>query len=143
MNVEKLLASPHFKWERREPAEREAYERFRAAAPSNLPKTYMKFMRATDGGSGEGPFHAGWVEVWPVSDAVGRNDELGMPDKLPGFFAFGTDGGDQVFVFDIRQEDGAAVCSVPAEEIEPARVDQLTGSFSEFLQRIVHVHGNA
>ncbi len=143
MNVEKLLASPHFKWEQREPADREVFEGFRAAAPANLPNTYMKFMRVTDGGSGEAPFHAGWVEVWPLSEAVGRNDELGIGDKLPGFFAFGSDGADQLFVFDIRQEDGAAVCSIPSEKVEPDQLDRLCGSFSEFLQRIVHVHGSA
>jgi hypothetical protein len=143
MDVEKLLASPHFKWERREPADREALDNFRAAAPSNLPNTYLKFMRATDGGSGEGPFHAGWVELWPVGEAIARNDEFGISDGLPGFFAFGSDGAGRVFVFDIRQEDGAAVCSVSAEKVEPGEVDELTGSFSEFLQRIVHVHGSA
>ncbi|MBW2419862.1 MAG: hypothetical protein JRH19_15050, partial [Deltaproteobacteria bacterium] len=52
-------------------------------------------------------------------------------------------GADRVYVFDIREEDGAAVCSVSAEKVEAGGVDELTGSFSEFLQRIVHVHGNA
>jgi len=143
MDVEKLLASPHFKWERREPADREALEGFRTAAPPNLPNTYLKFMRATNGGSGEGPFNAGWVEVWPVGEAMERNEELGILQRLPGFFAFGSDGADRVYVFDIREEDGAAVCSVSAEKVEAGGVDELTGSFSEFLQRIVHVHGNA
>jgi hypothetical protein len=143
MDVEKLLASPHFKWEQRDHADREAFDNFRAAAPANLPNTYLKFMRSTDGGRGEGPFHAGWVEVWPVSEAIARNEKLGTLGNLPGFFAFGSDGNGRLFLFDIRQEDGAAVCSVPAEKIEPEHVDSLAGSFSEFLQRIVHVHGSA
>jgi len=57
--------------------------------------------------------------------------------SLPGFFAFGSDGGDELYVFDLRKDDGAPVCSVSAKSGSVTELSPITNSFSEFLEGIV------
>ncbi len=132
MNVDKLLANPRFRWEPRTAPGPDALEGFLAEAPDNLPRTYVKFLRKTNGGSGPNPFDPGPLEVWPVEELLERNARLGLAERAPGFFAFGGNGEESVYVFDLRAPDGAPVCSLSRDESEPPKL--LRGSFSEALE---------
>ena len=83
----------------------------------------------------------GFLELWPLDRALERNREYGIARSLPGFFAFGSDGADELFLFDLRKDDGAAVCAVSAKAANAASVAPITKSFSEFLEGITLMAG--
>ena len=140
MNISKLLANPLFRLERGAPPEKDDLAAFLEWAPDNLPRKYVRFVRLCDGASGDSPYPSGHIEIWPIDRARQRNaaGELG---DLPEFFAFGDDGHDQVFAFDLRQPDGAPVCAIGPDHPRPDEVETLASSFSELLEHIVLMKG--
>jgi SMI1 / KNR4 family (SUKH-1) len=141
MDVQKLLRNPRFRLEQGGAAEPEAVKQFQAAAPANLPRTYLRFMQACNGARGKIPYQTGSLELWPLERVLAKNREHGVERSLPGFFAFGSNGADELFLFDLRKEDGAAVCSISTKSPSPAEVAPITKSFSEFLEGIVMMAG--
>ena len=137
MDVQKLLRNPRFRLEQGGAAEPESVKQFQEAAPPNLPRTYLRFMQACNGARGKIPYETGYIDLWPLERALEKNREHGVPRSLPGFFAFGSDGADELFLFDLRKVDGAAVCSVSTKSPTAAAVAPITKSFSEFLEGVV------
>lgn len=131
MDVTRLLSNPRFKWQRRAAPARGALDSFCAAAPKNLPVTYLRLLEACDGGSGANPFGVGDVEVWPVADVLERNRSARVEQRWPGYFAVGAVAPQGLLAFDLREPDGAAVCV-----LEAATPRVIAASFSEFLQSI-------
>jgi hypothetical protein len=131
MDVARLLANPRFKWQRRAAPPRAALDAFYAAAPKNLPVTYLRLLEACDGGSGANPFGAGDVEIWPVAEVLERNRAARVEQLWPGYFALGTAAPGGLLGFDLREPDGAPVCA-----LEGGTPSVLAASFSEFLQSI-------
>ena len=141
MDVQKLLRNPRFRLEQGGPAQPGAVKQFEEAAPANLPRTYLRFMSACNGARGRIPYDTGYLELWPLERALAENREHGLGKSLPGFFAFGGDGADELFLFDLRKDDGAAVCSISAKTPNTGAVEPITKSFSEFLEGIVMMAG--
>lgn len=142
MNVATLLQDPRFRLEQREAPPPETLQSFRSSAPDNLPRTYLRFMQACNGAAGPAPFGSGTIDIWPVSDVLERQEALSGAEGLDGYFAFASDESGQLFVFDLRAEDGAAVGLVaPADPAEDGKghVDVVSGSFSEFLQNLARM----
>jgi hypothetical protein len=117
-------------------------KQFYEHAPPNLPRTYVRFLEACDHARGKIPYDTGYIEFFSVDRVLDENAAHKVPESLPGFFAFGTDGGDELYLFDLRKEDGAPVCSVSAKSTTVSGVSPLTNSFSEFLEGIVMMSGN-
>lgn len=140
MNIAKLLENPLFQLERGERTPRATLDAFVAWAPDNLPTKYVRFVRQCNGARGDSPYASGHIDIWAIERARERNPD-GSPEGLPGFFAFADDGKDQVFAFDLRQPDGAAVCSLPAAAPVAESAEILAQSFSEFLEHIVLMRG--
>lgn len=101
----------------------------------------MRFMEACDHARGKIPYDTGYIEFFPLENVLSENRAHHLDESLPGFFAFGSDGGDELYVFDLRKEDGAPVCSVSAKSASVSGVSNLTNSFSEFLEGIVMMSG--
>jgi hypothetical protein len=134
MNVKKLLANPRFRWESHTAPDPDRLEQFLRSAPDNLPRTYVKFIQQTNGGTGPNPFDTGPLEIWPVERVLERNEALDIAHHMPGFFAFGENGQGSVYLFDLREPDGAPVCSIDAGASEDAEPKLLRKSFSEALE---------
>jgi hypothetical protein len=111
-------------------------KQFSEHAPPNLPRTYVRFMEACDRARGKIPYDTGYIEFFSLQNVLDENQQR-IGESLPGFFAFGTDGGDELYVFDLRKEDGAPVCSVSAKTAKVSEVSSIVNSFSEFLEGIV------
>ncbi len=141
MDVQKLLRNPRFRLEQGGPASPETVKQLQDGSPPNLPRTYLRFLQACNGARGKIPYEAGYLELWPLERVLEKNREHGVAKTLPGFFAFGSDGADELFLFDLRKDDGAAVCSVSAKSASPTAVAPITKSFSEFLEGIVMMAG--
>lgn len=143
MNIHKILESPRFRLEVMEPAATAVLSEFLEQAPDNLPVKYLHFMRAADGAKGAVPYDSGYIEIWPLEDALDRQAGYGTEGSLAGYFAFGSDGSGRHFLFDLRERDGAAVYSVATESADATRLKWIAGSFSEFLEHIALMGGCA
>ena len=141
MNIQKILENPRFRLEQRDPTPPDIMKEFLREAPPNLPVKYIHFMRQTDGAKGDIPYDSGYIEIWPLEDAIGNQAGYGMQDNLPGFFAFASDGKDRIFVFDLRAADGAPVLSADAGTPGKADLEEIAPSFSQFLEHIALMHG--
>ena len=141
MNIQKILMNPRFKLERSDPAPPEALKNFLEKAPANLPVKYVQFMKACDGAKGDVPYDSGYIEIWPIEQALEKQAGYGLETTLPGFFAFASDGSDRVFVFDLRQPDGAAVLSTDASRPDKDDLEDIAPSFSQFLEHITLMGG--
>ena len=141
MDVQKLLRNPRFRLNRGPAPDPSHIEQFREHAPPNLPRTYVRFMEACGRANGKIPYDTGYIEFFPVDRVLDENRAHHVGESLPGFFAFGSDGGDELYVFDLRKDDGAPVCSVSAKGANVSGVSPLTNSFSEFLEGIVMMGG--
>ncbi len=137
MDVQKLLRNPRFRLNRGPAPDPSHLKQFREHAPPNLPRTYVRFMEACDGARGKIPYDTGYIEIFPIQRVLDENRAHHVGETLPGFFAFGSDGGDELFVFDLRKDDGAPVCSVSAKTTAVSGIAPITNSFSEFLEGIV------
>lgn len=137
MNIEKLLANPRFRWERVSAPDPVTLQKFLQSAPPNLPKTYVRLLQETNGGSGPNPFDPGHFALWPIEQVGPRNDRLELSRRYPGFFAFAENGAGRVYVFDLRAPDGAPVCSIPADPASSEPPKRLRSSFSEALESMM------
>lgn len=143
MNIQKILDNPRFRLEKMEPVGTAEYRDFLQHAPNNLPVKYLHFMQATDGAKGAVPYDSGYIEIWPLVEALDKQAGYGTDDSLAGFFAFGNDGSGRDYLFDLRESDGAAVYSVPREKADERNLERIAGSFSQFLEHIVLMGGGA
>jgi hypothetical protein len=141
MDVRKLLANPRFNWQRSDPPEPQHYQQFLQSAPENLPVTYQRLMQACNGGSGEIPYDPGFIEIAPVERVSELGAKHSIVSALPGFFAFGTDRERNLFVFDLRQNDGASVGVVSLDDLAAENIEMLASSFSAFLEKIALMGG--
>jgi hypothetical protein len=141
MDVQKLLRNPRFRLERGPAPDPVQVKQFQEHAPPNLPRTYVRFLEACDAARGRIPYDTGYIAFFPLEAALDQNRKHHVGENLPGFFAFGSDGADELYVFDLRGEDGAPVCCVSAKATGIADVSRITNSFSEFLEGIVLMGG--
>lgn len=110
--------------------------RLRNAYPS-LPEAYLSFLEASNGAEGDLGIQPGWVVVWPAEEALEATIEYEMPEYLPGYFAFGGNGGGELFVF-LREGHSTdrPVYMVPAIGMAATELRQIALSFEEFQSHI-------
>ena len=80
------------------PADPEALHRLRSQL-GQLPERYVSFLAGSNGGEGDLGVDPGWFVVWPIEEAAVASAEYEVPTYLPGYFAFGGNGGGELFVF--------------------------------------------
>jgi SMI1/KNR4 family protein SUKH-1 len=137
MDVLKLLRNPRFRLDRDPAPDPVQLKQFTEHAPPNLPRTYVRFLEACDHARGKIPYDTGYIEFFAIDGVLDANTKHHVGEHFPGFFAFGYDGGEDLYVFDLRQDDGAPVCCVSSKSTGVAGVSRITNSFSEFLEGIV------
>jgi hypothetical protein len=71
-------------------------------AGCNLPNSYIDLMIMTNGIEGFVSSY-NYVLLWSLEKLAEANDGYGINKFAPGFFLFGSNGGDSGFVFDTRK----------------------------------------
>ena len=111
-------------------------KKLKAAYPW-LPKSYLSFLSTTNGADAALDIEPGWAVVWSAEDALTLSNQYGLPEYLPGYFAFGSNGGGELLVFPI---DGIAgdrpVFMVPAVGMAISELQQVAESFAQFAAHI-------
>ena len=99
----------------------------------NLPKGYIEYMESVPPMSGDTDFDMGvGYELEPLTAVERLNRDVGIEEFAPGFIAFATDGGNELFVFDASGK----VYLMPMVGMEPKVAVLLADSFAEFLQHL-------
>lgn len=81
-----------------------------------------------------------YVRLWPVNEIAARNADYEVAQNLPGFVAFGDNGGDGLLALDLRGAPGkgagpggAPVVDVPFLPMEEASATAVAPSLAAFL----------
>ena len=97
-------------WYRMDGASAQAIEELRAAAPKELPESYLALLSFTDGGEGPLPVNPFNLCLDPAREIIARlaNDQ----SEFDGFLIFGGNGGGEYLAFDIREGDPWPVVTI-------------------------------
>jgi hypothetical protein len=125
---------PDGKWEPAPPASGEALKALRAQASVPLPAAYLDQLASSNGGEGDlaGDPDPRWITFWPAETVLASNAAYSIPEFLPGFFGFATDGGGELYAFDTRAGEPYPVVMVPFVPLDAGEAIRLAKSFDEF-----------
>jgi hypothetical protein len=121
----------------RSPACEAALAELRAQVPS-LPRAYLEYLARVNGCEGDLGVEPGWVELWPAERVVENNTAYHVAEYLPGYFAFGSNGGGEMFVFRLNgtEVQRRAVYTVPFIPMQEAEIGIVTDNFEDFAAAI-------
>jgi hypothetical protein len=110
---------------------------FRLRAPAAIPDAYLAYLQEFGAVQLDVPnIGSGLVCFWPLPEVMGLNEGYGIAKFSPGLFAFGTDGGGQLYVFDLRDPQSVSVGDVPSIPLELREYRLLASSFDEFAEQL-------
>ncbi|EKK03116.1 Cell wall assembly and cell proliferation coordinating protein [Rhodopirellula baltica SH28] len=119
-----------------EPATDASINELVAAATFTLPPGYVALLRLTDGGETflghDDPDNGSYLVLWPSTDVLALNNEHDVPSHAPDHFAFGTNGGGEIFAFNTRRGDDA-VFMLPSIGLSDDAGMLYCDSFATFL----------
>ena len=95
--------------------------------------TAVKELREEGYIEGELSIHPLWYRIWKPEDREQYNRDYELAKYLPGFTAFGSNGGGELFVAD----ESGSVYSVPAIGMEPQFADKIAASISDLKQFMI------
>jgi hypothetical protein len=98
-----------------------------------VPDEYREFVRMNDGA--EGFIGDTYVSLWRVAELAELNALARVAEFAPGFTAFGTDGGTELFGFDRRTATNPVV-AIPVVGLSWEYGRPLGGSFEAFLRKL-------
>jgi hypothetical protein len=99
------------------------------AAYPGLPSDYLQHVREDDGAEGELDAEPGWISLWPAAEVARLNAGYELSRWLPGFLGFGSNGGGELFVFDMRTLPWR-VCMVPFIPLAESEAVEIAPDFA-------------
>lgn len=107
-----------------------------ARARPGLPQAYLRFLRSSGGGEGDLGVEPGWIQFWPADQVVDLNQGYEVELNLPGFFGFGSNGGGEMFAFDMRGDGEPRVVMGPFIPMAASDARIVAASFDEVEQHL-------
>lgn len=116
-----------------EGASKEAIELLQKKYPL-LPDEYIAFLLKSNGAEDSLGVEPGWYVIWPAEEVLVATDEYQMPEYLPGYIAFGGNGGGELFVFSEAglSSGDQAIYMVPAIGMDKRALKKIASNFTEF-----------
>jgi SMI1 / KNR4 family (SUKH-1) len=130
-----LVNNQERKWDRHPSASVAEIDALNLAVQHPLPNIYLEFLRISNGGEGMLGIDPGWFQIWSASDVLGLNKAYQISEFLPGYFGFGSNGGDELLALKLSLPE-APVFMVPFIPLSEAQARQITPSFEEFLGQL-------
>lgn len=101
---------------------------------TKLPKDYVEFISSTKTLWGETDYEFGsYFDLEPLEEIDKLNKDIDIETNAPGFVAFASDGGGEVFVFDGEGQ----IYLMPMIGMEPSAAIKIASSWQEFKAHIV------
>jgi hypothetical protein len=111
------------------PASTQALDSLRAALDKGLPKSYLAFLKRSNGG--EGFVGDRYIQLWRAEQLVEMNSGYKTAAFFPNLLFIGSNGGGEAYAFDVSRSD-ATVFAVPFIGL-PTDAKAIAGSFDSFL----------
>jgi hypothetical protein len=100
-----------------------------------LPAAYLEFLRSANGGEGDLGVEPGWMQLWPAEKVAELNSQYRVPEFLPGFLGFGSNGGGELIAFNIQS---GRVYMVPLVPMKEAEAVEIAPDFSSLRREFGH-----
>jgi hypothetical protein len=91
-----ILSDPSASWSRRPPASELAIEQLRNNCGFALPSEYVTFLQFSNGGEGTLCIEPWYFQLQRAEEVIAYNRGYQTERFLPGFFAIGSNGGDEM-----------------------------------------------
>jgi hypothetical protein len=134
MKTIKEIIESDLPWDREKSASPEAINSLASNSGLNLPKDYLDFLSLSNGGEGELPVDPYWFQIWSAENVLEHNEGYQVAQFLPGFFAFGSNGGGEMLAFDTRKDGAWPVYMIPFVPMEEADAREVASEFLSFAQ---------
>src|SRR5438046_4240037 len=113
MSAADFLAACGDRWSPAPPAPPGAVAAMARDSGLSLPADYLEFLDLCNGGDGFLSVQPCYLRLWSAEQVVSNNRDYQMPEFVPGYFAFGSAGGQEFFAFDTRGSQPWPVVSIP------------------------------
>jgi len=90
--------------------------KFMPQLPSNLPKSYVQFLKKHNGANGDLPIQPFCFELWQIDDLVQANQDYEIQKYLPNYFGIGGNGGEEFFALNLETSKVFAIPLIGMEE---------------------------
>lgn len=100
-------------WHFKRPCSDEALRQLIYSAIVELPPEYLAYLRESNGGGGDISVEPGLLYLWEAEEVPRNNDGYEVHLNVPGFYAFGTSGGGEMFAFDARSSKPWPIVMIP------------------------------
>jgi hypothetical protein len=112
------------------PASREEIARVQSNVAFALPKSYVEFLLAANGG--EGFIGTSYVILWKIEEIASKNISYNVAEFAPGILLFGSNGGGEALGFDACS-NGDPIISIPFVTMEKKDALAVAPDFEAFL----------
>lgn len=107
-----------------------------ASCASPLPESYITFLRQCGPIEAEMSIPPYWIQLWSASDVLQANLSYRVDEFMPGWFAFGSSGGGEMFAFDTRRAHPWEVFMVPFVPLSESAAMLIARDFMSFIKAI-------
>jgi hypothetical protein len=136
MDISELVKDASAEWDRQSPASRENIAALTAQVGLELPTDYLVFLQNSNGGEGCLAVDPGWFQIWPAEKVAEWNQNYRVAEFIPGFLGFGSNGGGELFAFDMRGNKPWPIVMIPFDWMEPAQAQPVADNFNEFVKKL-------
>ena len=134
IDIETILRDRN--WHKKEPAGQKQLQDLIGNAVPGLPQEYIAFLQFSNGGQGSLGKNPGWFQLWAAEEVIELNKGYQIDKDLPGYFGFGSNGGGELFAFEIIQGQPWKIVMIPFIPMEANEAITITNDFEEFIQAI-------
>lgn len=123
-------------WHKEEPARQELVQDLIANAIPGLPSEYIAFLQYSNGGEGTLGINPGWFQLWAAEEVINFNKDYQIDKHLHGYFGFGSNGGSELFAFEINKGKPWNIVVIPFIPMETNEAITIANSFEDFIRAI-------
>ena len=131
------MIPPPPNWRPKPPVSDVALENLISNAPMSLPSIYLDLLRLSNGGFAELNIAPWAVDFWPAERILDLNREYGIDQHAPGFFAFGSNLGEEVLALKKADGEGSGVYMLPWHRPDEAYAKQVFPSVGDLVKAFV------
>lgn len=123
-------------WRGEPPASEAAIQKLLAESRLNLPAAYLDQLRLSNGGEGDLDLDPYWVVFWTAETVVEWNNDYEVPEYLPGYFAFASNGGPELLAFKVNDSGSWPIYMIPFVPMEEEYANMIAEDFEAFREAI-------
>lgn len=132
--LQNLIQQTKGMWDAGGPANESDLLRIISKFGEGIPQDYLDFLRLTNGAEGKLPVNPWWFVIWAAETVIERWNAYRMEESIPGYMAFGSNAGDEMFVFNLTDKAPKPVYIMPFIGKEPGAEIKVANDFVSFVQ---------